>query len=1138
MCAVAWLLVPTVYGQLVREANTSIDIQLVAGPPAAPTINGTLAGDEADYGAPRAVQDTQTGFGDNTDPGAANANGSELNAIYGVTGAGQLNLLVTGNLENTPNPYQKLFIFIDSAPGGQNRLLGGAGDGDVNRLGDDGSGNGLRFDAGFEANYVIKANGDASNYYFDLIDLGTGTKTFLGAIPPGGSDALGLGMLAAIDNSNTGGVTGGSGPGDGSGVTTGLEMRIPFDIIGNPVDPIRICLVLANPSVDIVANQTLGGLGGSPNLGEPRNVNFASMPGAQFVSIANAGGAGISYQLVDAFPGLSFTAPLDIVTPPGETNRLFVVERPGRISVITNLANPTVTTFLDIQSRVTGGASGNDERGLMGLAFHPDYAANGLFYVFYTGDATTGLGSGLHTILSRFNVAAGTPNQADPDSELRFIIQRNRANNHNSGALAFGPDGYLYVSLGDEGGANDNWNNSQRIDHNYFAGIIRIDVDMRPGNLLPNPHPASTTNYWVPADNPWVGATSFNGAAVDPANVRTEFYAVGLRNPWRINFDPLTGDLYCADVGQSAREEVNIIRKGGNYGWAFYEGTINGPKIAQAPPGFVQDPPILEYLHGTSEFRGRSITGGQVYRGDRYPELLGRYVFADFVSGHLWTLRYDGTTGTEWTRLLTEAGLVTFGVDPRNGDILVGSLPGNRIRRLVRNIGGDAGPLPPTLSDTGVFSDLEALTPHAGVVPYDINVPFWSDGTEKWRWFSVPELSDTIGFDPAGHWTFPEGTVWIKHFEIETITGVPESARRLETRILVKDEENVSGFTYRWGSSTTDATLVPEAGLDEMIVIDDAGVIRTQVWRYPGRSECILCHRASAGGALSFHTVQMNRDRIDGVVTQNQITALSAAGYFSEPVQNVNLLRALPALTNEFASIESRARAYLEANCAMCHRPSEGIGFFDSRVHTPLSQAGIVNGAINSDFGNPLNRLLVPGDPTHSMLLTRIASDGPGRMPPVSSSVVDTQGVALVTAWINQLSGYQTFEEFQLASFGSTNAPGTGPNEDFDGDGASNWLEWLTGTDADDDTDFWAIEGQLTNVAESGVPPVYTIRFERLANVGFEVQWTTSIVQNIWYPLDTPANRPFFISVDMLEEITDTDADAAEKFWRVRVYEP
>lgn len=1137
-CAAALLFASAALGQLVREANTTIDIQLVAGPAAFPSIDGSLIGDESDYGAPRAVQNTQTGFVDNSDPGAANANGSELNAIYGVTGDGQLNLLITGNLANTPDPYQKLFLFIDSAPGGQNRLLGGTGDSDVNRLGDNGGGNGLRFDTDFNANYVLKVNGDPSFYYFDHIDLGSGTKTFLGSIVPGGSGALNLGVLAALNNSNTGGVSAGTGTDDGSGVTTGLEMRIPFDIIGNPVDPIRISLVLANASVDTVANQTLGGLGGSPNLGEPRNVNFAAIPGSQYVSVANAGGAGISYQLVDAFPGLTFTAPLDILTPPGETDRIFVVERPGRIRLIRDLADPTVSTFLDIQSRVTGGTSGNDERGLLGLAFHPDFASNGYFYVFYTGNATTAQGTGLHDILSRFQVSGGNPDAADPDSELRLIVQRDEASNHNGGALVFGPDGYLYVSVGDEGGSNDNWNNSQLIDKDFFAGILRIDVDKRPGNLPANTHPAATTNYLVPVDNPWVGATSFNGTPVNPANVRTEFYAVGLRNPWRMSFDPLTGDLYCADVGQSAREEVNIIRKGGNYGWAFREGTINGPKAAQAPPGFVQDAPILEYLHGTSEFRGRSITGGRVYRGDRYPELVGRYIFADYVSGNVWSLLYDGVSGTDFTRLLNRTGIAGFGYDPRNGDILVANLGENALQRLTRNIGGGAGALPPTLSDTGVFSDLETLAPHAGVVPYDINVPFWSDGADKWRWFSVPDLADTIGFDPAGHWTFPEGTVWIKHFEIETTNGVPESARRLETRILVKDEENVSGFTYRWGNSVTEATLVPEAGLDESIVINDAGVIRTQVWRYPGRSECLLCHRASAGGALSFNTVQMNRDRVDGALTQNQIAAFSAAGYFTEPVQSVNQLRALPALTNEFASLESRARAYFEANCAMCHQPSEGIGFFDSRVHTPLSQAGIVNGDINNDFGNPLNRLLVPGDPTHSMLLTRIASDGPGRMPPVSSSVVDTQGVALVTAWINQLTGYQTFEEFQLASFGSTNAPDTGPGEDFDGDGASNWLEWLTGTDATDEFDFWSVEGSLSNVAESGVPPTFTVQFERIANVGFEVQWTTSIVQNLWVPLDTPANRPSFSSENLQEEILDPDAGADEKFWRVRVYEP
>src|SRR5688572_1558059 len=245
-----------------------------------------------------------------------------------------------------------------------------------------------------------------------------------------------------------------------------------------------------------------------------------------------------NYSTARAFPTLSFMQPVAVVTPPGETRRLFVVEKPGRIWVIPDVtaATPTRTLFLDLTSRVTVSADNNDERGLLALAFHPNYAANGQFYVWYTVTATTGAGGGLHNRLARFRVSASDLNAADPNSEQPLITQRDEASNHNGGQLQFGPDGFLYLSVGDEGGANDQFQNSQRIDRDFFSGVLRLDVDQRPGSLPPNPHPAvHLGTYAIPLDNPWVGAVAFNGTTVDPSTVRSEFWAVGLRNPWRMS---------------------------------------------------------------------------------------------------------------------------------------------------------------------------------------------------------------------------------------------------------------------------------------------------------------------------------------------------------------------------------------------------------------------------------------------------------------------------------------------------------------------------------------------------------------------------------------------------------------------------
>src|SRR5262245_43477327 len=225
-----------------------------------------------------------------------------------------------------------------------------------------------------------------------------------------------------------------------------------------------------------------------------------------------------------ALGGLGFLNPTVIASPPGETNRLFIAEKTGRIVVITNLAAPTRTIFMDISSNVISAPEAiyYDENGLLGLAFHPGYATNGYFYVFYTGIATTPAGTGTNDILSRFRVSGSNANQGDVASEVRMIVQFDDDENHNGGDLHFGPEGYLYVGLGDEGGAYGQWGNNQRIDRDFFSAILRIDVDKRPGSLPPNPHAAlpALTNYSIPPDNPYVGATNFNGLPVDTNKVR------------------------------------------------------------------------------------------------------------------------------------------------------------------------------------------------------------------------------------------------------------------------------------------------------------------------------------------------------------------------------------------------------------------------------------------------------------------------------------------------------------------------------------------------------------------------------------------------------------------------------------------
>jgi glucose/arabinose dehydrogenase len=416
--------------------------------------------------------------------------------------------------------------------------------------------------------------------------------------------------------------------------------------------------------------------------------------GAAFFLFAFASRAQTDWGYVptNAFPSLVFSNPVCITSPPGETNRLFVVEKHGRIIVITNLAAPTRTIFLDISSRITIGnaneaADLNSEEGLVGLVFHPGYATNRIFYVFYTGPATNGSGSSqLHDILSRFQITSTNANVGDPNSEVRFIAQYDLAVNHNAGDLHFGADGYLYVSLGDEGGANDQYGNSQHIDKDFFSAIMRLDVNNLPGNLKPNAHVSLTslTNYSVPANNPWVGATNFNGVTVNSNQVRTEFWAVGMRNPWRYSFDPVTGQLYLGHVGQSAIEWIDIVTNGANCGWNYFEGDAAGPG-GTPPANFSYTHPLVEYGHTNNRV---CIIGGIVYRGNRAPALNGAYLYADYGSGEVWALRHNGANVTKNPVIFVDsvAHISCFGVDPSNGDALYAALnSGNNsvIKRIV-----------------------------------------------------------------------------------------------------------------------------------------------------------------------------------------------------------------------------------------------------------------------------------------------------------------------------------------------------------------------------------------------------------------------------------------------------------------------
>jgi uncharacterized repeat protein (TIGR03806 family) len=838
----------------------------------------------------------------------------------------------------------------------------------------------------------------------------------------------------------------------------------------------------------------------------------------------------VSIQAVNAFPGLTFSLPTCMASPPGDNKRLFVCTKGGVLSVIPDVtaAAPSSSTVLTLSAAAGGLFNGrtpaeslstNSEQGLLGLAFHPDFASNGHVFIFYS----VNIGGVVYERVSRLtlnNPASAAPT-AVLSSELVLIQQLDEAGNHNGGDLHFGPDGYLYISLGDEGDQNDQRFNAQRIDKDFFSGILRIDVNLEgseiagnpaaadDSNLPPNSHPAiplygGLPAYEVPADNPFVGASTFNGLAVVAASVRSEFWAVGLRNPWRMSFDGT--DLWVGDVGGNLREEINLVTRGGNYGWVYREGTTTGPWASSspshpAPPaGFVSTDPLYEYPHGSGSFQGNSVTGGIVYRGSRVPSLTGAYIFADYSPGNVWSLVRNGANPPTVTRLLGEGGIVAFARDPSNGDVLMADHGDNLIRRITTVT--DTSTYPATLSATGLFADLTDLSPSPGLLPYTINLPFWSDHAIKRRWFAIPDALSQMTWSRDGEWTFPAGQVWVKHFDIETTRGNPATRKRLETRLLVKNAAGAYGVSYRWNEAGTEASLVADAGEDFNLNLTVDGSPYTQRWRIPSRSECMVCHTPQAGFALSSNTRQFNLSGNIHGFSGNQIDLLKNAGYFSNSPDSPNLLPRHLRPDETTYPAEARVRSYLAVNCSYCHKTggTASPAAWDGRHELTLDQTGLVNGPATNNGGDPLNKLVVPGDSARSVVLNRIAAaNGFTRMPPLGSNELDQANIALLTEWINgSLPARQSYDDWRLAEFLSGTSPAGAPGEDPDGDGRSNRNEFLAGTDPLSGGSF------LAPLVATG-PAEVTLSFTLPPNRSGIIEHSENL--GSWQPWDVPGNH-------------------------------
>jgi glucose/arabinose dehydrogenase len=378
------------------------------------------------------------------------------------------------------------------------------------------------------------------------------------------------------------------------------------------------------------------------SVGVPPSVSGSAAPSAP----GTPAGDGIGLEVVASL----LDAPVDVTTAGDGSGRIFVVEQGGDIRIVAG-GKLTPTPFLDIASRLSSGG----ERGLLGLAFHPDYPADPRFFVDYTDQAGD-------TVVASFKVDPSTPDQADPGSERVLLTIAQPYPNHNGGALAFGADGMLYVAMGDGGSAGDPQGNGQRMD-TLLGKILRIDVlDAAASASKP---------YAIPPDNPYVGV----------AGARPEIWLSGVRNPWRIRFDHPTGDLWIGDVGQASWEEIDVIRRGTggqDLGWNVMEGThcYGAPTCDQT--GLT--PPVAEYDHGA----GCAVIGGVVARAGAVPAIQDRYLFSDSCSGTIWSLDPAGDGLREPSLILeTDRSISAIGLD-EDGSVLMTDLSGGQLVRVVR----------------------------------------------------------------------------------------------------------------------------------------------------------------------------------------------------------------------------------------------------------------------------------------------------------------------------------------------------------------------------------------------------------------------------------------------------------------------
>ncbi|MEM9016584.1 MAG: PQQ-dependent sugar dehydrogenase [Verrucomicrobiota bacterium] len=645
------------------------------------------------------------------------------------------------------------------------------------------------------------------------------------------------------------------------------------------------------------------------------------------------------------WPHLTFERGCDIARL-ASREVILVTEQRGKIWVLPDdleIERPEKKLFADFE------VSHETFESVFSLCFHPKFEENGEVYVFYR---TTHKKVDGGSRISRFRVY---PDRLKLDPASEEILLTFRSGGHNGGHLGFGPDGMLYILTGDAEVPSppDPLMTGQDLS-DLLSSVLRIDVDRSDPERF----------YAVPPDNPFL----------EVAGARPEIWAYGFRNPWKLCFHPKTGDLWVGDVGWELWEMLYRVERGSNFGWSIVEAVQ--PILPNQNPGPSPISPAT-VMHPHTEFA--SITGGYVYEGERLPELRDVYLYGDFVTGQLWGLWLAGSEVKEKRFLAdTRKQIVSFG-QAGDGEVIFLDWPeAQHLHRLVPNPNPDrSGEFPKRLSETGLFSDLATEKPEEGVYEFEINGPMWEDGAIARRWIGIPDRG-TVVTKKGPFAEVPENTVLAKTLR--------NDERNVETQVLHFDGTAWQGYSYRWNDSESDAELVAAEGE----TVEVAG----RPWVFHSRADCVRCHNIGSDYRLSFHPGQLDRD--------GQLERFLSLGLVNEMFVRRRKEQPSARIDDPEAPIDLRARTWLSANCAHCHRKRGGGSVTMAlNLEATLKEAGIFDlDPEKGGFGLDDPRIVAPGDPYRSVLYYRSVTPGIGHMPMIGARTVDPNGGRLLHDWI------------------------------------------------------------------------------------------------------------------------------------------